>query len=353
MIGGELLGEGRKGEGAFTGGGLAKEGSHFWHGGEHPEERNPSFLPFSTVQRAPKVRYTNFRRAERRIWGWASCESGVVAEGSGRRSGELLKLQGDLDLHVWRKMDHKFYKGSLQEGPVVGGYPDTLIIIQSHVEKDELCGERSRRSWSMFRFGHSEGTNLVNGMKYFGSVIIRKSRSHHKCITSRDRSSMHHPDECLVGNCGGTDKERLLAASGGRGTWTNRTYTGMRRIWRLYRWYQSLASPSTVWFEDEPSGSWWACDTRARRRGRGVTPVQEAWCRGHRQGAAPESTLESLVVICGGSRWSLPFGFHSLTTWLTFVWVVRWTSLLIVRWTSWQRGEVPTKGTPTLKLEMI
>ncbi|BAT87857.1 hypothetical protein VIGAN_05127200, partial [Vigna angularis var. angularis] len=41
---------------------------HFWHGGEHPEERNPSFLPFSTVQRAPKVRYTNFRRTERRIW---------------------------------------------------------------------------------------------------------------------------------------------------------------------------------------------------------------------------------------------------------------------------------------------
>ncbi|KOM51825.1 hypothetical protein LR48_Vigan09g048400 [Vigna angularis] len=31
------------------------------------------------------------------------------------------------------------------------------------------------------------------------------------------------------------------------------------------------------------------CDTRARRRGRGVTPVQEAWCRGHRQGAAPGS----------------------------------------------------------------
>ncbi|KOM35881.1 hypothetical protein LR48_Vigan02g203100 [Vigna angularis] len=85
------------------------------------------------------------------------------------------------------------------EGPVVGGYPDTLIIIQSHVEKDELCGERSRRSWSMFRCGHSEGTNLVNGMKYFGSVFVRKSRSHHKCITSRDRSSTYHPDECLVG----------------------------------------------------------------------------------------------------------------------------------------------------------
>ncbi|KOM26555.1 hypothetical protein LR48_Vigan293s000600 [Vigna angularis] len=29
------------------------------------------------------------------------------------------------------------------------------------------------------------------------------------------------------------------------------------------------------------------CDTRALIRGRGVSPVQEAWCRGHRQGAAP------------------------------------------------------------------
>ncbi|KOM56920.1 hypothetical protein LR48_Vigan10g281200 [Vigna angularis] len=85
------------------------------------------------------------------------------------------------------------------EGAVVGGYPDTLITIQSHVEKDELCGERSRRSWSTFRFEHSEGTNLVNGMKYFGRVFVRKSRSHHKCITSRDRSSTYHPDECLVG----------------------------------------------------------------------------------------------------------------------------------------------------------
>ncbi|BAT93154.1 hypothetical protein VIGAN_07206700 [Vigna angularis var. angularis] len=68
MIGGELLGEGRKGEGDFTEEVLGeKEGSHFWHGGEHPEERNPSFPSFSTVQRAPKVRYTNFRRTERRI----------------------------------------------------------------------------------------------------------------------------------------------------------------------------------------------------------------------------------------------------------------------------------------------
>ena len=33
-----------------------------------------------------------------------------------------------------------------------------------------------------------------------------------------------------------------------------------------YKWYQSLASPNTVWFEDEPDGSWWACDTRALTR---------------------------------------------------------------------------------------
>ncbi|KOM26993.1 hypothetical protein LR48_Vigan349s000700 [Vigna angularis] len=100
------------------------------------------------------------------------------------------------------------------EGPVVGGYPDTLIIIQSHVEKDELCGERSRRFWSMFRCGHSEGTNLVNGMKYFGSVFVRKSRSHNKCITSRDRSSTYHLDECLVGIVGvdPSDSNQMLNA---------------------------------------------------------------------------------------------------------------------------------------------
>ncbi|KOM26323.1 hypothetical protein LR48_Vigan252s003500 [Vigna angularis] len=39
---------------------------------------------------------------------------------------------------------------------------------------------------------------------------------------------------CKKHGAGGTDKERLLAASGGRGTWMNRTYTGMRGIWRLY-----------------------------------------------------------------------------------------------------------------------
>ncbi|PKA52133.1 hypothetical protein AXF42_Ash014070 [Apostasia shenzhenica] len=30
-------------------------------------------------------------------------------------------------------------------------------------------------------------------------------------------------------------------------------------------------SRSTMWFENEPGGSWWACDARGRRR-RGVTP---------------------------------------------------------------------------------
>ncbi|KOM58218.1 hypothetical protein LR48_Vigan11g125200 [Vigna angularis] len=45
-------------------------------------------------------------------------------------------------------------------------------------------------------------TNLVDGMEYFGSVFVRRSRSHHKCITSRDRSSTYHLDECPIGYCG-------------------------------------------------------------------------------------------------------------------------------------------------------
>ena len=45
-------------------------------------------------------------------------------------------------------------------------------------------------------------------------------------------------------------------------------------------------SPSTVWFGDEPSGSWWACDTRGRR-GRGVI----AGAVRHGQGASPSRLL--------------------------------------------------------------
>ncbi|KOM26724.1 hypothetical protein LR48_Vigan307s000900 [Vigna angularis] len=45
-------------------------------------------------------------------------------------------------------------------------------------------------------------TNLVDGMEYFGSVFVRGSRSHHKCITSRDCSSTYQPDECLLGIVG-------------------------------------------------------------------------------------------------------------------------------------------------------
>src|ERR1044072_5430650 len=45
-------------------------------------------------------------------------------------------------------------------------------------------------------------------------------------------------------------------------------------------------SPITVCFGDEPSGSWWACDTRGRR-GRGVI----AGAVRHGQGAAPGRLL--------------------------------------------------------------
>ncbi|KOM55879.1 hypothetical protein LR48_Vigan10g177100 [Vigna angularis] len=42
--------------------------------------------------------------------GWASGERGVLAARSGRRSEELLRLQGDLDLHIWEEIDPKIYK---------------------------------------------------------------------------------------------------------------------------------------------------------------------------------------------------------------------------------------------------
>src|SRR3954463_12329573 len=42
-----------------------------------------------------------------------------------------------------------------------------------------------------------------------------------------------------------------------------------KSVWGVTKWYQSQTSPSTMWFEDEPCGSWWACNTRGRRK-RGV-----------------------------------------------------------------------------------
>ncbi|BAU00621.1 hypothetical protein VIGAN_10223100, partial [Vigna angularis var. angularis] len=60
-------------------------------------------FPFSTVQRSTQGKKYYLCICGEEDWGWASCESGVVAARSGRRSGEILKLQGDLDLLVWRK----------------------------------------------------------------------------------------------------------------------------------------------------------------------------------------------------------------------------------------------------------
>ncbi|KOM46673.1 hypothetical protein LR48_Vigan07g037700 [Vigna angularis] len=47
--------------------------------------------------------------------GWTSCESEAVAVRSGRGGGELLKFQGDLDLHVWKEIDPKFTWKSSRE----------------------------------------------------------------------------------------------------------------------------------------------------------------------------------------------------------------------------------------------
>ena len=43
-----------------------------------------------------------------------------------------------------------------------------------------------------------------------------------------------------------------------------------------YKWYQSQTSPNTVWFEDEPGGSWWACDVPGTDEGGEWSPVHEA-----------------------------------------------------------------------------
>ncbi|KOM35636.1 hypothetical protein LR48_Vigan02g178600 [Vigna angularis] len=58
-----------------------------------------------------------------------------------------------------RRVDERGFKEASEcvyvdvEGLVVGGYPDTLIIIQSQVEKDELCGEKGRTNYVVRRAG--------------------------------------------------------------------------------------------------------------------------------------------------------------------------------------------------------
>ncbi|KOM33107.1 hypothetical protein LR48_Vigan01g266300 [Vigna angularis] len=54
---------------------------------------------------------------------------------------------------------------------------------------------------------------------------------------------------------------------------------------------ESLASPNTVWFEDEPDGSWWACDIRALTRA-----GSDAGARGMVQGAQTRSGSWQLRV---------------------------------------------------------
>ncbi|KOM55293.1 hypothetical protein LR48_Vigan10g118500 [Vigna angularis] len=114
-------------------GSLAKVRVSFWASGESSQRKGtlPSIFNRSKSTQG-KQYYLYVCREE--DWGWASCESEVVAARSGRGSGELLKLQGDLDMHVWEEIDPKFYKGSLQEG-VSGFSLESGAILQNSAER--------------------------------------------------------------------------------------------------------------------------------------------------------------------------------------------------------------------------
>ncbi|WVY89877.1 hypothetical protein V8G54_035391 [Vigna mungo] len=58
---------------------------------------------------------------------------------------------------------------------------------------------------------------------------------------------------------------------------TRKPFNSPYRLSGRYKWYRSLASPSTVWFKDEPSGSWWACDTRALTKARSAKGIDKEW----------------------------------------------------------------------------
>ncbi|KOM40757.1 hypothetical protein LR48_Vigan04g095500 [Vigna angularis] len=75
---------------------------------EQPEGGNP----FSRFQPSKEHPWEAVPTSEglRGGSGWASGERGVLAARSGRGSEKLLRLQGDLDLHVWEEIDPKIYK---------------------------------------------------------------------------------------------------------------------------------------------------------------------------------------------------------------------------------------------------
>ncbi|KOM31994.1 hypothetical protein LR48_Vigan01g155000 [Vigna angularis] len=52
---------------------------------------------------------TNFRRTKRRIWVGHLVRVESLQQDQGEEE-ELLRLQGDLDLHIWEEIDPKIYK---------------------------------------------------------------------------------------------------------------------------------------------------------------------------------------------------------------------------------------------------
>ncbi|KOM36927.1 hypothetical protein LR48_Vigan03g030800 [Vigna angularis] len=93
-------------------------------------------------------------------------------------------------------------------------YPYTQSIIHTQVEKNNVSEP------SLSQYG------VVRGR-------TRAEAGGH--VTPEHGDEGGEGRRCKKHGAGSTDKERLLAASGGRGTWMNRTYTGMRGIWRLCR----------------------------------------------------------------------------------------------------------------------
>ncbi|WVZ22773.1 hypothetical protein V8G54_001317 [Vigna mungo] len=173
--------------------------------------------------------------------------------------------------------------------------PCSTAFIHSHRYFLTIVDDHTRYTWVHLMHAKSETRTHIQN---FISYVKTQFQTNINIIWSDNEPefSMHdyfssqgiiHQTSCNETPQQNGIVERKLSwqASSGRGTWTNRTYIGMRGIWRLYSnlgwvtfwevfpesvrvmtkhtgkprfdvWGQStvpsLASPSTVWFEDEP-----------------------------------------------------------------------------------------------------
>ncbi|KOM37121.1 hypothetical protein LR48_Vigan03g050200 [Vigna angularis] len=89
--------------------GKKERGAYFWYRESFQKKETLPPFRFQPFQEHPwEAALTS--EGLRGGSGWASGEMGVLAARSGRGSEELLRLQGDLELHVWEEIDPKIYK---------------------------------------------------------------------------------------------------------------------------------------------------------------------------------------------------------------------------------------------------